>query len=117
MWAAPARRSQHRKLGLQARPDRQAQRQTSKGERTMTDVGGAGAAAGGETRTSPRGDFIWYELRTPDPDGAKAFYDAVVGWNVAAEGPPEYNGYRMIVRGDGGFAAGVLPIPPEMQQH
>ena len=26
-----------------------------------------------------RGSFIWYELITPDPDGAKRFYDAVVG--------------------------------------
>ncbi len=83
----------------------------------MTDVRDAASAAGAETRTSPRGDFIWYELMTPDPDRAKAFYDAVVGWNVAAEGPPEYNGYRMIGRSDGGFAGGVLPITPEMQQH
>ena len=31
---------------------------------------------------NPQGDFIWYELMTPDPAGAKAFYDAVVGWNI-----------------------------------
>ena len=28
------------------------------------------------------GAFIWYELMTTDPDGAKAFYDAVVGWDI-----------------------------------
>ena len=34
------------------------------------------------TRPNPTGDFIWYELMTPDPVGAKAFYDAVVGWDI-----------------------------------
>ena len=53
---------------------------------------------------------------TPDPDGAKAFYDAVVGWNIG-EGAAEFNGYRMIGAADGGFAGGVLPMTDEMQQH
>ena len=66
---------------------------------------------------NPTGDFIWYELMTPDPEGSKAFYDAVVGWNISGEGPPEYNGYRMIGRSDGKHAGGVLPLTPEMQQH
>jgi predicted enzyme related to lactoylglutathione lyase len=64
---------------------------------------------------NPQGDFIWYELMTPDPDGSKAFYDAVVGWDIG-EGAPEFNGYRMINSG-GGFAGGVLPLTDEMQQH
>ena len=34
------------------------------------------------TDRTPPGDFIWYELMTPDADGAKAFYDAVVGWDI-----------------------------------
>src|SRR5690349_4395617 len=66
---------------------------------------------------NPTGDFIWYELMTPNPEGSKAFFDAVVGWNISGEGPPEYNGYRMIGRSDGKFAGGVLPLTPEMQQH
>ena len=53
---------------------------------------------------------------TPDAEGAKAFYDAVVGWNIG-EAAPEFNGYRMIGRSDGGFAGGVLPLTDEMQQH
>lgn len=68
------------------------------------------------TGPNPEGDFIWYELMTPDADGAKAFYDAVVGWDIGAEGPPEYGGYRMI-GSNGGSAGGVLPITDEMQQH
>lgn len=81
----------------------------------MTDVRTA-AAPTTEGPPNPEGDFIWYELMTPDPEGAKAFYDAVVGWNIG-EGVAEYNGYRMIGRSDGGFAGGVLPLTDEMQEH
>ena len=30
------------------------------------------------------GEFIWYELMTPDPDASKIFYDSVVGWTIGA---------------------------------
>jgi predicted enzyme related to lactoylglutathione lyase len=62
------------------------------------------------------GSFIWYELISPDVDGAKSFYDAVVGWNVAntSDFP---NGYRMIGRSDGKMAGGMLPLTEEMQSH
>ena len=65
---------------------------------------------------SPHGHLIWYELMTPDTEGSKAFYDDVVGWNIS-EPAPEFQGYRMIGRSDGGFAGGVLPLTDEMQQH
>jgi len=82
----------------------------------MTDVREASAPAK-ESRTgpNPKGDFIWYELMTPDPGGSKTFYDAVVGWNIS-EGVAEYNGYRMI-GADEGTAGGVLPLTDEMRQH
>jgi len=36
-----------------------------------------------ESTTSAQGSHIWYELLTPDPEGAKAFYGAVVpGWTI-----------------------------------
>ena len=66
------------------------------------------------------GEFIWYELMTPDPDGAKPFYDAVVGWNIGSEpalmpgGEVSPTDYRMIGRADGGFAGGVLKLTPDM---
>ena len=82
----------------------------------MTDVREAAAPASANENPNPKGDFIWYELMTPDAEGAKAFYDAVVGWNVS-EGAPEFGGYRMIGRSDGGNAGGVLPLTDEMQQH
>jgi len=80
----------------------------------MTDVRDASSAEAG-TRPNPQGDYIWYELMTPDPEGSKAFYDAVVGWNIG-KAEEAYNGYRMI-GADGGFAGGVLPLNAEMQQH
>lgn len=72
--------------------------------------------ASAESSAGPRGSFIWYELMTTDAAGAKAFYDAVVGWSIG-EGAPEFGGYRMIGRSDGGAAGGVLPITDEMAQH
>ena len=62
------------------------------------------------------GGYIWYELMTTDAQGAKEFYDAVIGWNIG-EDVAEYNGYRMINRSDGKFAGGVLPLTDEMIQH
>lgn len=82
----------------------------------MTDVRTEPQPTQTESKPEPRGDFIWYELMTTDAEGSKAFYDAVVGWNIG-EAAPEFNGYRMINRSDGKFAGGVLPLTAEMQQH
>jgi hypothetical protein len=81
----------------------------------MTDVRDAPASST-DAATPATGGFIWYELMTRDPEGSKAFYDAVVGWTIG-EAAPEFNGYRMIGRSDGGFAGGLLPLTDEMQQH
>ena len=60
------------------------------------------------------GSHIWYELMTPDPLGAKAFYEAVVpGWSVGERNPGPLD-YRMIGRSDGGNAAGVLGMDEAM---
>lgn len=64
---------------------------------------------------SQQGDFIWYELMTPDSDGAKAFYDAVVGWSVDSHSGMADIDYRMIVRADGGLAGGLLGLTEEMR--
>lgn len=65
---------------------------------------------------NPHGSFIWYELMTPDPDGAKAFYDAVVGWDIEPKPAGEMD-YRMIRRSDGGNAGGVMRLTEEMTSH
>ena len=84
----------------------------------MTDVRTEDAPAGQKDQAGPNptGDFIWYELMTPDPDGAKSFYDAVVGWTIDPSSSFP-NGYRMIGRSDGKFAGGLLPLNDEMAQH
>ena len=64
---------------------------------------------------NPQGSFIWYELMTPDPDGAKRFYDAVVGWDIEPQPAGEMD-YRMIRRSDGGNAGGVLRLTDAMRE-
>ena len=59
------------------------------------------------------GAFIWYELMTTDPEGAKAFYDAVVGWDIGPNTGSAMD-YRMIKRADGGHAGGLLVLTDTM---
>ena len=63
-----------------------------------------------------QGSWIWYELMSPDPDGSKAFYDAVVGWTIDAVPTGEMD-YRMIANPDGGLSGGVMRLSEEMAQH
>jgi len=64
-----------------------------------------------------QGSHIWYELMTPDPDGATAFYGAVVpGWTVGQPIGGDQD-YRIIGRSDGGSAGGVLALTEDMRQH
>ena len=43
----------------------------------------------------PDGTPVWFELTTPDPAAAAAFYTAVAGWQVAASPVAEHGGYRL----------------------
>lgn len=52
------------------------------------------------------GDFIWYELMTPDADGAQAFYERLLGWSFHP-GPGDRD-YRVIAMGEAGVG-GILP--------
>lgn len=70
---------------------------------------------------NPPGSFIWYELMTTDPDGAAAFYGAVVGWSITGPSGSENSDaakggvdYRHITRSDGGSNGGVLALTREM---
>ena len=49
----------------------------------MTDVREASAPAN-TNDAAPQGDFIWYELMTPDPDGSKAF---TMPWSAGTSAP------------------------------
>ena len=70
---------------------------------------------GAATCGKSHGSHIWYELMTSDSDGAKLFYDAVIGWDI--EPAHDEIGYRMIGRSDGGTAGGVLPLGADMLAH
>jgi predicted enzyme related to lactoylglutathione lyase len=82
----------------------------------MSDVHVREAPTTTATGPNPTGDFIWYELMTPDPAGSKAFYDAVVGWDIEPQ-PAGAMDYRMIRRSDGGNAGGIMRITDEMASH
>lgn len=57
---------------------------------------------------SDHGRFIWYELITPDPDGAKRFYGEVVGWTAQdLPAPPGMEPYA-ILQTDGVGVAGMM---------
>ena len=64
--------------------------------------------------TDQSGSWIWYELMTTDVAAAKAFYDAVVGWDIGMHSVSPGQDYRMIGRSDGGNAGGVLGLTPAM---
>jgi uncharacterized protein len=63
--------------------------------------------------TKLQGSWIWYELMTPDPVGAKAFYDAVVGWNITT-GHGDDNDYGFVTCADGGMTGGLLRLTKDM---
>lgn len=63
-----------------------------------------------------QGEFIWYELMTPDMVGAKAFYEAVVGWKIGDTSAAPGVDYRIINAPDA-MVGGVVPIDAEMAAH
>lgn len=60
----------------------------------------------GERTDYAPGTFCWVDLGAGDPDGASAFYGAVLGWRPDPPGPPETAGYRMM-RVDDRVVAGI----------
>ena len=65
--------------------------------------------------------FFWYELMTSDIEGAKAFYKAVVGWEMTAfggagegyGGPP----YTLLEVDNGRGIGGIMAIPDDAAAH
>lgn len=60
------------------------------------------------------GDFVWYELLTPDADGAAAFYGSVIGWTTKPSQASGADDYREILMG-GEAVGGMLPLTDEMR--
>ena len=66
--------------------------------------------------TRLQGSWVWYELMSPDPVGAKAFYEAVVGWSFV-DPAPHTGGYGFIANADGGMTGGLLELSSDMIEH
>ena len=58
---------------------------------------------------SNRGRFVWYDLMTPDPEAAKAFYTAVAGWGTQLF---ESMSYTMWTAGENPVG-GIMKLPDE----
>lgn len=65
--------------------------------------------------TDAHGDFVWYELMTPDPDSAQAFYGDLLGWKFEEAGFAGQD-YRAFHAGDA-QVGGFLKLTPEMTEH
>jgi uncharacterized protein len=68
------------------------------------------ARAVGERRDYTPGTFSWVDLATPDPDGAKAFYAALFGWQ-AQDVPVPGDSYYSMQRIDGRDVAAIAAQP------
>ena len=62
---------------------------------------------------NPHGTPIWYELMTPDPDAATAFYNPLVNWAIDPRRPGDDVDYRMI-KAEGEDVGGVMRLGPDM---
>jgi predicted enzyme related to lactoylglutathione lyase len=59
------------------------------------------------------GDFSWFELYTPNPDGAWKFYQTLFGWEkTSAMDMGEMGVYQMFGRGGGIPNGGIMKPPP-----
>jgi uncharacterized protein len=61
-----------------------------------------------ETKTVTANPVPWFEVQTPDPGKAKAFYGAVFGWTFT----DDESGYVLVGQGDdAAIGGGIAPIP------
>ncbi|MGB7305903.1 MAG: VOC family protein [Burkholderiaceae bacterium] len=58
------------------------------------------------------GDFIWYELLTPDAGAAKAFYAGIFGWSLRDPGQPDMD--YQIISATEGEVGGLMQLTDEM---
>ncbi len=61
--------------------------------------------------TNPTGSFVWFDLMTKDPAGAKTFYSELLGWTTQAWESDQ--GEYTIWNNDGAGLGGVMQLPAE----
>lgn len=64
---------------------------------------------------SDHGRFIWYELITPDMDGAKRFYGDLIGWTAQDLPTPDGAQPYAILSADGNGVAGMMTLGAPMK--
>ncbi len=62
-----------------------------------------------------QGNFIWYELMTPDADGAQSFYGKLLGWNFQDSGQQHID-YRVFSAGEHAIG-GAMQLSDEMKEN
>lgn len=63
----------------------------------------------------PHGLISWTDISLPDPEKGKAFYTALFGWRAEDQFDHDGNYIYTMFSIDGKSAAGMGPMPPEMQ--
>ena len=64
---------------------------------------------------NPQGEFVWYELLTPDMQAAKDFYGPLLGWRFVDSGNNHYHLIENTNPGEPHACGGALPLSAEMQ--
>jgi len=64
----------------------------------------------------PNGLFVWYDLLTTDPDGAKDFYSKVVGWETEVWENSDASKPYTMWKANGKTLGGVMSLPEPAQQ-
>ncbi|WP_428558798.1 MAG: VOC family protein [Solidesulfovibrio sp. DCME] len=59
------------------------------------------------------GFFSWNELMTTDVEGAKAFYAALLGWNLEDKPMPEMGMTYTLAKVGDAPVGGIMAMPPE----
>jgi predicted enzyme related to lactoylglutathione lyase len=66
-----------------------------------------------ERKKGATGEFSWFELYTPNPEGAWKFYETLFGWEkTSAMDMGEMGVYQMFGRGGGIPNGGIMKPPP-----
>jgi uncharacterized protein len=77
----------------------------------FADAGSSDEAQGG-MEPPPTGGVAWNELVTADPEGAKAFYGEIVGWQFKTWDQGGGVKYTLLMRGEQ-MEGGLMGKPPE----
>ncbi len=68
-----------------------------------------------ESSLPTKGRFVWYDLRTSDPEKSKAFYTRLFGWGTRDDALPQPGPYTMWLAGQKGLG-GMVPLKKENQR-